>query len=176
MPGLYRVENGINIYHTKFNILSPGVNENIYFPYTEKNKRLKEVERKLKNLVFANDNLPDTVGVLANPELTPIFSMARLDKNKNLTSLVKWFGKNEEMRKLSNLIIVGGVVNAENSLIRKRSMKYHLMHSLIEQYNLHEQIRWIGTLFPKHEAGELYRIIADKRVYLFSQDYLKDSD
>ena len=161
MPGLYRVENGINIYHTKFNILSPGVNENIYFPYTDKNKRLKEVERKLKNLVFEKDNHPDTVGVLANSDLTPIFSMARLDKNKNLTSLVKWFGKNKEMRKLSNLIIVGGVVNPEKSFDKEEIEEIYLMHSLIEQYNLREQIRWIGTLFPKHEAGELYRMIAD---------------
>ncbi len=163
MPGLYRVENGINIYHTKFNVLSPGVNENIFFPYTEKKRRLKEAERKLKNLVFGNDKLPDTVGILENPELTPIFSMARLDKNKNITSLVRWFGQNEKIRKLSNLVIVAGVVNAENSHDKEEIEEIRLMHSLIEQYKLHNKIRWIGTLFPKHEAGELYRLIADKR-------------
>lgn len=163
MPGLYRVENGINIYHTKFNVLSPGVNENIYFPFTEKNRRLDEVEKKLSNLVFGSESLSDTVGVIENKELTPIFSMARLDKNKNLTSLVRWFGQSEEIRKLANLIIVAGVVNAENSQDKEEIDEIHLMHSLIEKYKLHNQIRWIGTLFPKHEAGELYRLIADKK-------------
>ncbi|MBX7153142.1 sucrose synthase, partial [bacterium] len=32
MPELYRVENGINLFHPKFNVVSPGVNEKIYFP------------------------------------------------------------------------------------------------------------------------------------------------
>jgi len=162
MPGFYRVENGINIYHTKFNVLSPGVNENIYFPFTEKNKRLNEIERRLKKLVFEDQKDSNSVGGLADPNLIPIFSMARLDKNKNLTSLVKWFGKNEEIRKLSNLIVVAGIVDSSKSKDREEIEEINLMHNLIDKYNLHQQIRWIGTLFPKHEAGELYRIIADR--------------
>ena len=53
-------------------------------------------------------------------------------------------------------------MNAENCGKEKRS-EIRLMHSLIEQYKLHNKIRWIGTLFPKHEAGQVYRLIADKR-------------
>ena len=39
LPGLYRVENGVDLYNIKFNIISPGVNESIFFPYTKTAKR-----------------------------------------------------------------------------------------------------------------------------------------
>lgn len=40
-----------------------------------------------------------------------LFSMARLDNIKNLTALAQWYGGNERLRKLVNLVIVGGVVD-----------------------------------------------------------------
>jgi hypothetical protein len=36
-----------------------------------------------------------------------LFSMARLDKVKNLTGLVSWFAGNQRLRELVNLVIVG---------------------------------------------------------------------
>ncbi len=32
MPGLYRVVSGVDVYDPKFNIVSPGANEDVYFP------------------------------------------------------------------------------------------------------------------------------------------------
>ena len=37
--------------------------------------------------------------------------MARLDHVKNLTGLAEWFAKNKRLRKLVNLVIVGGIVD-----------------------------------------------------------------
>ena len=36
-----------------------------------------------------------------------LFSMARLDKVKNLTGLAEWYGGNQRLRSLANLVIVG---------------------------------------------------------------------
>ncbi len=47
MPGLYRVTGGINLFHPKFNIVSPGVNKKIFFPYTEKESRFREIQKEL---------------------------------------------------------------------------------------------------------------------------------
>ena len=163
MPGFYRVENGDNPYHTKFNIVSPGVNEKIYFPYTKSEKRITDIQKSLNELLFENMEDADVVGKLANPELTPIFSMARLDKIKNLTALVRWYGESEEMRKISNLIIVAGKVDPNQTTDNEEKEQIHLMYELINRYNLHENLRWIGKLFRKHEAGEVYRIIADHK-------------
>ena len=111
MPGLYRVAGGINIFHPKFNILPPGVNTEIFFPYTEKDRRDKEVTKEIRTRIFNGNSSVPGIGKIKNKDLPIIFSMARLDKIKNLTSLVKWYGENEELRKLANLLIVAGKIN-----------------------------------------------------------------
>ncbi len=37
------------------------------------------------------------------------------------------------------------------------------MYRIIEQYNLHGKIRWLGLRLPKAESGEIYRVIADRQ-------------
>lgn len=48
-----------------------------------------------------------------------LFSMARLDKVKNLTGLVSWFANNEKLQKLVNLVLVGGIVDPSQSSDRE---------------------------------------------------------
>ena len=163
MPGLYRVNGGINLFHPKFNIVPPGVNAKIFFPHTNNEDRLKETQNELEELLFGNKEDPEVVGHLADASLLPIFSMARLDINKNLTALVKWFGESEKMQKLGNIILVAGKVNANDSTDIEEKEQIAKMHQLIEKYNLHNKIRWIGKLFRKDQTGEVYRIIADRR-------------
>ena len=40
-----------------------------------------------------------------------LFSMARLDRVKNLTGLAEMYAKNERLRAVCNLVIVGGIVD-----------------------------------------------------------------
>lgn len=163
MPDLYRVENGVNPFHTKFNILSPGIDEKIFFPYTKSEKRINEVKHTLTELLFDNKNDVDVRGELADPNLVPLFTMARLDKIKNLTSLVRWYGESSELRNLCNLIIVAGKIDPSKTSDIEEQEQIHLMHDLINGYNLHSNIRWIGKLFRKDQTGEIYRIIADRK-------------
>jgi sucrose synthase len=163
LPDLYRVENGVNLYHTKFNIISPGVNEKIYFPYTNIDKRIEKTRDNLNSLIFENIKDDDVYGELNNPNLLPLFSMARLDKNKNLTALVRWFGQNKELQEKANVILVAGQVDASKSSDKEEIDEINYMHELIDEYNLYNKIRWIGKLFRKDEAGEVYRIIADRK-------------
>lgn len=163
LPGLYRVENGVDLYNIKFNIISPGVNESIFFPYTKLNKRNERIKNDLTKLIFENLNDADVVGQLENPRLIPIFSMARLDKNKNLTALVRWFGESNELQEKCNLIIVAGKINSSLSSDKEEIDEINYMWHLIEKYKLHNRIRWIGKLFRKNETGELYRVIAEKK-------------
>jgi sucrose synthase len=163
MPDLYRVEGGINLYHPKFNIVPPGVNTKIYFPYTQKKNRIKEIKEELNALLFENKEDPDVFGTLENPDLTPIFTIARLDKIKNLTGFVNWYGENEELQKAANIILVAGKTDASKSSDGEEKEQINWMHHLIEQYNLQNKIRWIGKLFRKDQTGEVYRLIADRR-------------
>jgi sucrose synthase len=163
LPDLYRVAGGINLFHPKFNIVPPGVNFNFYFPYTREEDRLQETREELNKLLYGDTDAPDVVGKLENPDLTPIFSIARLDKIKNLTSLARWFGESEDLQKVSNLIIVAGNVKAENSNDEEEKEQINIMHSIINEYNIRNKIRWIGRMFRKDQTGEVYRIIADRK-------------
>ena len=163
MPELYRVEQGINLFHPKFNVVSPGVNENIYFPYSNEDQRFVEIRQKMEEMLFGKDADPEIRGQLKHPERTPIFTMARLDKIKNLTALVRWYGESKELQKIANLIVVAGKIDPEQSGDHEEKDQVHYMHSLMDQYNLNDHMRWIGKLFRKPEAGEVYRVIADHK-------------
>lgn len=163
LPGLYRVENGVNLYHPKFNIMSPGVNESIYFPYTNQKNRISGTRDELNKMIFEDTDDPEIFGNLENPEKIPIFSMARLDENKNIVALARWFGQNKELQEKANLIIVAGKINADDSSDHEEKKQIGIMHNIINEYNLHNKIKWLGKLFRKDEAGEVYRIIAERR-------------
>ena len=163
MPGLYRVTGGINLFHPKFNIVSPGVNKKIFFPYTEKQARIREIQKELNALLFENIDDPETIGKLEHPERTPIFTMGRLDKIKNITALVKWFGENSKINEQTNLILIAGKINADDSTDIEEKAQINVMHNLIEKYKLHNKIRWIGKLLRKDKSGEVYRVVADRK-------------
>lgn len=54
MPGLYRVVHGIDVFDPKFNIVSPGADMNLYFPYYEKEKRLTAYHPEIEELLFSD--------------------------------------------------------------------------------------------------------------------------
>lgn len=89
--------------------------------------------------------------------------MARLDRVKNLTGLVECYGKSTRLRELVNLVVVGGYIDVKKSRDREEVDEIEKMHSLIEQYNLKGQFRWITAQMNRARNGELYRYIADTR-------------
>ena len=163
MPGLFRVAGGINLFHPKFNILPPGVDTEIFFPYTESKRRAKEITRDINKKLFTDPGAYEGIGTLENPGLPVIFSMARLDKIKNLTSLVMWYGENSELQKLANLIIVAGKLNAGTTTDTEEKEQINLMHEFIGKYNLYKKIRWVPGDGDRRRVPEYYRVAADKK-------------
>lgn len=92
-----------------------------------------------------------------------IFSMARLDRVKNITGLVESFGKNTQLRELANLVVVAGYNDVKKSNDREEIQEIDKMHQLIKTYNLFGQFRWISAQTNRARNGELYRYIADTR-------------
>ncbi len=64
MPGLYRVVNGIDLLDPKFNIVSPGVDEEVYFPYREQDRRLTAQQPLLEAMIWGTEPLPFVRGSL----------------------------------------------------------------------------------------------------------------
>ncbi|KAL3145535.1 Sucrose-cleaving enzyme [Trebouxia sp. C0010 RCD-2024] len=73
MPGLYRVTSGIDVFDPKFNIVSPGADPDVYFPYTQADRRLTKFHPELKDLLFGGPEKGKSVGQLKNKDKPIIF-------------------------------------------------------------------------------------------------------
>jgi sucrose synthase len=160
LPGLFQVTGGINLFAPKFNVIPPGVDEDLYFPYFEKERRIETQTRQWENRLF-HEQVPDVFGSLASPDKIPIFTMARLDRIKNITGLLEAFGLSKKLQKTCNLIFAAGTVNLEESKDAEEQEEIKRAYELIEQYDLNERIRWLPSI-SKPETGEVYRLIADR--------------
>ncbi len=161
MPGLYRVVNGIDIFDPKFNIVSPGADAEVYFPYTQAERRLTGLHGEIEELVFGGEH-PEARGLLRHPGKPILFTMARLDRIKNITGLVEWFGNSPRLREAANLLVIGGHIQREDSTDWEEQAQIGVMHDLMDIHGLDDQVRWLGRHLDKNLAGELYRFIADR--------------
>ena len=163
MPDLYHVVSGVELCSPKFNVVPPGVNDQIYFPYSQRENRTISDSDRLTKLLFHLDDPGQILGTLDNPEKRPIFSMARLDRVKNLTGLAECFGQSPDLQDCCNLILVAGKLRTEESNDREEINEIQTLYHIIDKYQLHGKIRWLGVRLPKSDSGEIYRIIADRQ-------------
>ena len=163
MPGLYRVRNGIELFDPKFNIVSPGADADVYFSYKESERRFAPLLPKVEALVYGEEPAPDIRGVLADRNKTLVFTMARLDRIKNLTGLVEWYGSSGRLRGLASLLVVGGSLDPSQSTDDEERSQITRMHELIDRFGLEREVRWVGRRLDRNLAGALYRFIADRR-------------
>ncbi|WP_315791125.1 sucrose synthase [Fischerella sp. JS2] len=161
MPDLYHVVNGIELFSPKFNVVPPGVNENYFFPYTCTEDRVESDRRRIEEMLFTLEDSAHIFGKLDDPSKRPLFSMARLDRIKNLTGLAECFGQSQELQEYCNLILVAGKLRVEESTDNEEREEIVKLYRIIEQYNLQGKIRWLGVRLSKTDSGEVYRVIAD---------------
>ncbi|KAE8731990.1 Sucrose synthase [Hibiscus syriacus] len=162
LPGLYRVVDGIYPFNPKFNIVSPGADMNIYFPYTEEKRRLKKFHQDIEELLYSPIENAEHLCVLNDRNKPILFTMARLDRVKNLTGLVEFYVKNSRLRELVNLVVVGGERKKESKYIEEKA-EMKKMYELIQKYKLNRQFRWISSQMNRVRNGELYCYICDTK-------------
>ncbi len=163
MPDLYQVVNGIELLGPKFNVVPPGVNESVYFPYTRIEDRVQDDRDRLNEVLFTLEDPEQVFGKLDDPQKRPLFSIARLDRIKNLTGLAELFGKSQELQEKCNLILVAGKLLVEETDDYEEAEEIKKLYAIIDQYNLHGKIRWLGVRLSKSLTGEIYRVIADRQ-------------
>jgi sucrose synthase len=162
MPGLYRVVDGIDLFDPKFNIVSPGADADVYFPYSDERRRLPALHPEIEATVLGG---PDETsrGRLHDANRPLLFTMARLDRIKNIAGLVDWYGQSPELREKANLLVVAGHVDPARSDDEEEREQIGRMHELFEAHGLDGQVRWLGRRLDKPTTGELYRWVADRR-------------
>jgi sucrose synthase len=163
LPGLMRVVDGIDVYDPKFNIVSPGADAAAYFSHTARDRRLLHLHPDIEELVFGHAPRDDARGRLSDRDKPLLFTLARLDRVKNITGLVDWYGRSEQLRAAANLLVIAGHVNPGNSQDAEERDRIRRMHELFDEHGLDGQARWLGLRLPKDLAGELYRYVADGR-------------
>jgi sucrose synthase len=161
LPQLYQVVNGVNLFAPKFNVIPPGVDEDLYFPYFQKDKRIQIKSQQWEGRLF-EDNSEDIFGSLDHPDKMPIFTMARFDKIKNITGLIQAFGMSKKLQSTCNLIFAAGTIHVEESSDSEERNEIKKAYDLIESYNLIGKLRWLPSI-NKLDTGEVYRIIADHK-------------
>lgn len=163
LPGLYRVVAGVDVYDPRFNIVAPGANEDIYFPHGDAERRLTHLKPEIDDLVYGGERPGESRGVLADANKPLLFTIARLNRIKNLTGLVDWYGRSPELREQANLLLVAGHVDATRCGDAEEREQVATLHHLFDLHGLHAQVRWLGLQLERQLAGELYRSVADHR-------------
>ncbi len=163
MPGLYRVIQGTDVYDPKYNIVSPGADPEVYFPYSESERRLGYLAPELQQLIFEDGPPEECRGFFKDPDKPILFTLARLDTIKNITGLVDWYGHSDKLREQVNLLVVAGHINPEHSADEEEQAQIRRMHELMDYHGLDGEVRWLGRHLDKTAAGELYRFVADHR-------------
>jgi sucrose synthase len=163
LPGLYRVVHGIDVYDPKFNIVSPGADARVYFAPDKHEDRLHHLHPEIEALIFGDGDGTDFRGSFTEPEKPILFTMARLDKIKNITGLVDWFGRSQALRDEVNLLVASGYVDQERSHDTEEQQQIAQMHALMEEHELDGNMRWVQGQVDRERNGELYRFIADRR-------------
>nr|MBS0022125.1 sucrose synthase [Gammaproteobacteria bacterium] len=163
LPDLYRVVNGIDVFDPKFNIVSPGADAYVYFSYAESSRRLVHLKDELETLIYGETTGSNSRGVLQEHGKPLLFTMARLDRIKNIAGLTEWYGCNARLREQANLLVVAGHVDTDESGDDEEREQIGRMHALFDRHSLDGQVRWLGIHMEKPMAGELYRYVADTR-------------
>ncbi|GAB4280210.1 MAG: sucrose synthase [Oscillatoriaceae cyanobacterium] len=158
MPELYHVVNGIELFSPKFNVMPPGVNDKIFFPY-DRDAATDEEKAHIAEILFTKED-PLIIGHLDNPNLRPIFAIAPLIPVKNLTGLVECFGRSPQLQEKCNLILVAGKVCPKDSTSEEEKGEIEKLHGLLAEYNLKGKVRWIGMRLNTPDTGAVYRCIA----------------
>jgi len=163
MPGLFRVVHGIDVYDPKFNIVSPGADPKVYFPASESERRLRHLLPEIEQLVFGDNADGTSRGVLADPDKPIIFTMARMDRIKNIVGLVEWYGRSTALRQEANLLVASGYIDSGRSDDNEEREQIDQFHQLMDRYELDSQVRWVEGQVDRERNGELYRFISDRR-------------
>jgi sucrose synthase len=159
MPGLYRVASGIDCFDPRFNIVSPGVDEGVFFPYSNHDSRPSDLTEEVRRLVFGPRE-DGRRGELAAPEKPIIFAMSRLDQVKNMAGLLEWYADSAALRERANLLIVGGK-SKKGEEDGEEVKQMGRIEKLLEGPELGGKVRWVADHLDRVHAGELYRVVAD---------------
>ncbi len=159
---LYHVVDGIDLFSPKFNRVPPAVNEQMFFPYSQLEDREPGDRTRVHDWLFKRSHA-HILGHLDDPSKRPILAVAPINAIKNLTGLAECFCSNQELLARCNLIILTNALDLIDTINPDEVREIEKLHAIVDQYQLHGHIRWLGIRLPTRDLGEAYRAIADRQ-------------
>src|SRR5262249_54178311 len=135
MPGLYRVARGIDLFDPKFNIVSPGAAAAVYFPYTDTARGLADRHEEIRRIVYSAE-FPEARGQLKDTHKPLLFTMARLDRIKNIAGFIEWYANDAALRSAANVLVVAGHVDPARSGHAEERAEVEEMPRLMDTHGL----------------------------------------
>lgn len=160
MPELYHVVDGIDLFSPKFNRVPPGVDETVFFPYHQTQDG--HDRDRVAEFLFTREDA-NIFGQLENLDKRPILAASPLTPIKNLSGLAEFFGRNSELRDRCNLILLTNKLHVSEAINPEEAREIEKLQTIVHQYQLANQIRWIGMRLPNEDLGAAYRVIADRQ-------------
>ncbi len=163
MPGLYRVVHGIDVYDPKFNIVSPGADADVYFPYSDSAAAPVALRQDIEELVYGATAATTSAACWPTPTNPAVHHGAHgpHQEHHRPGGLVRRLARSCASRPTcwwspGTSIRIGPAT-------RRNANRSSSMHDLMDQHELDGQVRWLGLHLEKPLAGEMYRFVADRR-------------
>jgi len=163
LPGCYRVYSGFNIHSSRFMINPPGTDTERFHPFGDSRAGDEAREQQVERMVVDPEAVPGALGALRDPTKPLLLTMARLDRIKNLSGLVRSFARRPGLPAACNLLIVSGVTRSEDSEDHEEREQIRILNELMRSELLRGSVRWLPANCARLLVADFYRYVARRR-------------
>ncbi|NCB01369.1 MAG: HAD-IIB family hydrolase [Spirochaetia bacterium] len=144
----------------KFEVIPPGVELDIFFPYYHYEIASATISEEQK---LAQYNMVSEINrFLINPDKPIILALCRPEARKNIDTLIEIYGTNKDLQAIANLAIFAGIRDDINEMEEGEKQVLTDMLLLMDRYDLYGKMAIPKHHNPQTDVPELYRIAALK--------------
>lgn len=154
--GLYR-----NKKATRFNVIPPGIDINKFYPFYH--DMLEEGEKSEIARYAQASMLKELNRFFLHPDKPMILALCRPDKRKNISGLIRAYGKDLALQAMANLAIFAGIRKDIDIMEDNEREVLTRMLLLMDKFDLYGKMAIPKRHDFEFEVPALYRIAAEKR-------------
>ena len=144
-----------------FRMIPPGIGIDKFYPYYH--DILPESEKSEEEMYAQASILQELNRFFVHPEKPLILALCRPDKRKNISGLVKAYGKDQELQTMANLAIFAGIRKDIEAMEENERDVLTNMLLLMDKYDLYGKMAIPKKHDFEYEVPELYRVAANKK-------------
>ncbi|MEA1948311.1 MAG: HAD-IIB family hydrolase [Thermodesulfobacteriota bacterium] len=144
-----------------FRVIPPGIDIEKFYPYYH--DILPESEKSEEEMYAKASILQELNRFFVHPEKPLILALCRPDKRKNISGLVKAYGKDQELQTMANLAIFAGIRKDIEAMEENERDVLTNMLLLMDKYDLYGKMAIPKKHDFEYEVPELYRVAANKK-------------